>query len=157
VGNKSNNLYEVNMGSGIIISTRSVGGHKQLLKDWAIDYPPSLNDGGDHLTLRDLITLVVYESVAEFKKRQNNSKFVKVLSAKQINEAAIRGKIDMGEKDLIQEVDEEAAVATAIQAFEDSLYLVIIDGQEQRELDREVYLRPDSRITFLRLVMLAGG
>jgi hypothetical protein len=80
-----------------------------------------------------------------------------VLSAKQINEAAIRGKVDMGEKDLIQEVDEQAAVATAIQAFEDSLYLVIIDGQEQRELDREVYLRPDSRITFLRLVMLAGG
>lgn len=145
------------MGSGIVISTRAIGRRKQLLEDWSINYPPSLSDGGDHLPLRDLITRVVYESVAEFKKRQTNRRFVHVLSAKQIKEAAIRGKVDMGERDLIQKVDEEVAVATAIQAFEDGLYLVIIDGQEQRELDCEVYLRPDSHITFLRLVMLAGG
>ena len=145
------------MGPGIIISTRAVGRRRQLLEDWSINYPPGLGDGGDHLTLRDLITRVVYESVAEFKKRQADGKFVHILSARQIQEAAGRGKVDMGQRDLIQEVDDQAAVAAALQAFEDGLYLVIIDGREQRELDCHVYLRPQSHVTFLRLVMIAGG
>jgi hypothetical protein len=54
-------------------------------------------------------------------------------------------------------MSEEASIATALQAFEDELYLVLIDGEEQRELDRQIYLQPDSRVTFLRLAMLAGG
>ena len=63
----------------------------------------------------------------------------------------------MGGRNLKQKVDEEDAVGAALQAFEDGLYLVVLDGEEQRELDREVYLQPDSRVTFVRLAMLAGG
>jgi hypothetical protein len=37
------------------------------------------------------------------------------------------------------------------------LYLVVVDGEEKRGLDEPVSLRPDSRIAFVRLVMLAGG
>ena len=37
------------------------------------------------------------------------------------------------------------------------LYLTVIDGQEQRSLDTQVFLQTDSRIAFVRLVMLAGG
>jgi hypothetical protein len=49
------------------------------------------------------------------------------------------------------------AVATALQAFEDGIFLVVIDEQEQRTLDQEVFVQPDSRLTFIRLSMLAGG
>ena len=42
-------------------------------------------------------------------------------------------------------------------SFEDGLFLVIVDGQEQRSLDAQVYVQPDSRVAFVRLVMLAGG
>jgi hypothetical protein len=48
-------------------------------------------------------------------------------------------------------------VAAALQAFEDGLYVIIVDGEEQAELDRDVSLQPDSRVTFVRLAMLAGG
>jgi len=82
---------------------------------------------------------------------------VQVLSAKEIEAGAARGKVDSGGRDLNQEVDEEEAVGVALQAFEDGLYLVIIDDREYRELDAEVFLQPESRITFLRLIMLAGG
>jgi hypothetical protein len=58
---------------------------------------------------------------------------------------------------LKQKVDGEEAVAAALQAFEDGLYLVILDGEEQAELDREVSLQPDSHVTCVRVVMLAGG
>ena len=79
------------------------------------------------------------------------------LTARQIEEGVAGGKIDSGGRPLAQEVNEEQAVGAALQAFEDRLYLVVLDGQEQRELDRQVFLRPDSRLTFVRLVMLAGG
>ncbi len=63
----------------------------------------------------------------------------------------------MGGRDLDQKVDVNEAIATALEAFEDGLYLVIVDGQEQRSLDGQVFLNADSKIAFVRLTMLAGG
>ena len=54
-------------------------------------------------------------------------------------------------------MDAEAAVGAALQGFEDGLYLVIVDGVEQRSLDSQVYLTADSRLVFLRLTFLAGA
>ena len=56
-----------------------------------------------------------------------------------------------------QNVSEEQAVAVACQAFEDGLFLVVIDGTEYRELDAQVFVQPDSQLTFIRLTLLAGG
>jgi hypothetical protein len=58
---------------------------------------------------------------------------------------------------LHQSVDPGQAVAAALLAFEDGLYLVILDGEEQRELDRQIFLQADSHMVFVRLVMLAGA
>jgi hypothetical protein len=44
-----------------------------------------------------------------------------------------------------------------LQAFEDGLFLVILDGEEQRELDSQIFLQADSHVVFVRMVMLAGG
>ena len=64
----------------------------------------------------------------------------------------------MGESEVgIQAVDEDQAVGTALQAFEDGMYLVVIDDVEQTHLDQQVYLTEDSRITFIRLTLLSGG
>lgn len=142
----------------ITISVRAVGRRKQLLNDWSIALPPADDRGsGGPLTLRDLITRIVLDEVRRFRKRQAQKRLVHVLSAGQMQAGAERGKIDSGGRDLDQKVDEEQAVGAALEAFEDGLYLVLIDGAEQRDLETEVYLRPDSRITFLRLVMLSGG
>jgi len=80
-----------------------------------------------------------------------------VLSPEQIEQAAAQGKIDSGGHQLNQKVDPEQAVATAWEAFQDGIYLVVIDGRQYQDLDQQVFLQPDSRVTFLRLVMLAGG
>jgi hypothetical protein len=44
-----------------------------------------------------------------------------------------------------------------LQAFEDGLYLVAVDGVEQRNLDARIFLAADSRVVFIRLVFLAGA
>ena len=45
----------------------------------------------------------------------------------------------------------EQAIGAALEAFEDGMYLVVLDGEEQRNLDAQVYLRDESRIAFVRL------
>jgi hypothetical protein len=141
----------------IAIQGKALGRSKPLFADWSIPFPPDLDAGGDRLTLRDLIARIVRSEVQAFQQRQQERRLIKVLSAADIERGTAKGKIDMGGRDLVQDVNEEAAVATALQAFEDGLYLVVLDGEQQTELDREVYLQPDSAVTFVRLTLLAGG
>ena len=143
--------------STVTISGRALGTRRALFADWSIPLPPHWQHEGG-ITLRDLIQRVVVEEVQAFRERQAARQVFHALTAKQIADGAERGKIEMGESEVgVQEVDEAAAVATACQAFEDGIYLVVIDDQDIREIDREIHLQPDSRVTFIRLTMLAGG
>jgi hypothetical protein len=140
----------------LTINGRVLGRKKPLFTDWSIPLPPDLG-GGDPLTLRILITRIVLEEVKAFRERQEERKVFKALTAARIDQGVAQGKVDMGGRDLKQQVDEDQAGAAALQAFEDGLYLVVLDGEEQRDLDKQIYLQPDSRITFVRLVMLSGA
>jgi hypothetical protein len=140
----------------LIISGKALGRKKPLFADWSIPFPPDLGHGGS-LTLRDLIGRVVRAEVDAFKERQQERRLFRALSERQIQEGAGKGKIEMGGSALDQKVDPDEAVATALEAFEDGLYLVVLDEQEQRSLGAQVYLQPDSKVAFVRLVMLAGG
>ena len=142
--------------STITISGKALGKKKPLFADWSIPFPPEWGDG-DHLTLRKLITRIVLAEVTAFKERQEERCLARVLSVAEIEKGMESGKVDSGGRELVQDVDEETAVAKALQAFEDGLYLVVIDGEEQRDLDAQVFLRPDSQVTFVRLVFLAGA
>ena len=62
-----------------------------------------------------------------------------------------------GGSELAQHVDPEQAIATALEAFEDGLFLVVVDETEVKELDSVVPLTESSRLTFIRFTMLAGG
>src|SRR5207253_7328583 len=58
--------------------------------------------------------------------------------SRQIADGAARGKIDMGGREYDpQAADPDAAVAAALQAFEDGLYLVVLDEQELKRLRSE--------------------
>ena len=143
----------------LTITGKALGRKKPLFEDFSIPLPPQLSPGGEggETTLRDLITHVVRGEVAAFKNRQEERKLIKALSASDIAKGATRGKIDMGGRDLEQNVDVEEAIGVALQAFEDGVYLVIVDGEEKRSLDAQIFIQPDSSVAFVRLVMLAGG
>ncbi len=143
--------------SSLLISGKAIGARKPLFADWSIPVPPEWSNGDD-VTLRDLIDKVVRTEVKAFRERQEDHQVFRTLTARQIAAGAEKGKIEMGGREVpLQEVEEDQAVAVACQAFEDGIYLVIIDDQQQRELDRQVFLQPDSRVTFVRLTLLAGG
>lgn len=143
--------------STLLISGKAIGARKPLFADWSIPVPPEWNPR-DGVTLRDLIGMVVRAEVKAFRDRQEQRQVFRALTARQISEAADKGKIEMGGSEVsLQEIDEDQAVSVACQAFEDGIYLVVIDGEEQREIDCQVFLQPDSRVTFVRLTLLAGG
>ena len=141
----------------ITIEGKAIGRRRPLFADWSIPVPPEPSDDGGGLTLRDLIARVVTVEVEAFRDRQEELRLVRVLSSKQIDQAAERGKIDMGGRDFNQEIEVDQAVAAAWQAFEDGIYLILIDGRELSDLDARVFLRSDSRVSFVRLALMAGG
>jgi len=140
----------------ITVSTRTLGRRKPLLGDFDVPPPDSAHDDGDML-LRDLIEHVVRHQVAQFNKRQELKRFDWVLSADSIETAAAKGKVDPAGRPNRKTADADEAVGAALQAFEDGLYLVVIDEVERRSLDEHVYLAPTSRLVFLRLTFLAGA
>jgi hypothetical protein len=141
----------------LTISARAAGRRKPLVPDWQVPWPPDEHDSAEPFTLRQLITRIVWREVDAFKERQEATRFVRVLTERQMEQGLAQGRVDPGGRDLHQAVNADEAVAAALTAFEDGLYLVILDGEEQRELDRQIFLQPDSHLVFVRLVMLAGG
>ena len=139
------------------VEGRVVGQKRPLFSDWHVELPPVESNHGDRLKLRDLITSIVVKEVGAFKGRQEERKLAQVMSRQEIEQGVGRGKVDPGERDLNQTVNTEDAVATALLAFEDGLYFVVIDEIQQTRLDGEVYLKTDSKVVFLRLTALAGG
>lgn len=145
------------MPTTLTIQGKQLGSKRPLFPDLSMPYPPDLGRRGGRTTLRDLVDEIVRQEVAAFREQQEERRLVQVLSQADITKGAQQGKIDSGGRDLKQDVDADAAVATAFQAFEDGLYYVFVDDQQQIELDATLYLKPDSTVTFVRLVALAGG
>ncbi len=144
----------------MIVTGKALGSRRPLFADWSIPIPPddANGDGDGGLTLRDLIERIVVQQVSLFRKRQHDRQFLRALTAAEISDAVDRGKVDLGGSEVpIQNVDEEQAIHNTIQAFEDGIYLVVIDEQEQKDLDKQIFLNAESRITFIRLTMLSGG
>lgn len=140
------------------IELRHAGRKSRPLDGWAVPNPPGSGDpGGGGITLRDLIARIVRAEVAAFEARDRARRLVRALTAAEIADGAARGKVDPGGRPSVGAVDADGAVGAALQGFEDGLYLVILDGVEQRSLDRQVYLTSDSKLVFLRLAFLAGA
>lgn len=140
----------------MVVDVRAVGRRKKLMDDFSVPLPAS--DGDSGRLLRHVIEQVVRSEVAAFEQRQDSNQFLRALSAAEIDEAAASGKVVSGGTDLTpQKVDVEQAVENALLAFVDGIYLVVIDGEQVEDLDAEVRVQEESRISFLRLTLLAGG
>ena len=145
------------MSISFTVEGKVVGRKQPIFSDWRVELPPAEGKRGDSLKLRDLISSTVVKEVDAFRTRQQERKLALVMSRQDIEQGAQAGQVLPGERDLGQSVDTEAAVDAALQAFVDGLYFVFIDEVQQTDLDREVFLRTDSNVLFLRLTALVGG
>lgn len=139
----------------LTIEARIPGQRRALLADRSV--PLDLDPASDALTLRELLTAIVTREVGAFDARQARDRLARVLLPAEIEQGAARGKIDLGGHDTQQTVDAAAAVAAALQAFEDRLFLVVLDGTQLAALDQPVVVHEGSHLLFVRLVALVGG
>lgn len=143
----------------ITVKGKVVGRTRPAFPDWSVPIPADLYGSGQML-LRDLITRIVLEEVEGYRSRQSDRRLIRILTPSEIERGVASGRVVMdgrGEEVPEQQVDPDAAVAAAIQAFEDQFYYVFIDDVQGESLDQPVRLQPDSTVTFLRLVPLVGG
>jgi hypothetical protein len=133
------------------IEAKVAGSRRRLFEPTELDWPDSRS-----LTLRELLGLVVAEEVASFRERQAANQLLRVLTEAELAEGVLRGKVASGGSDLDQEVDEAAAVETALEAFADGFYFVFVDDEQITELEAEVTIGPASTLLFVRLVPLSG-
>jgi hypothetical protein len=140
----------------LTVSGKAVARKKPLFEDFSVP-PPDAVAAGQPVTLRDLIGHVVRAEVAAFRQRQAERRLLRALTARQIDEGLAAGKVQAGGSTLDQAVDPDQAVATAVEAFADGLFLVVVDDTEVKDLDAVVPLTASSRLTFIRLTLLAGG
>lgn len=74
---------------------------------------------------------------------------------RQAQEGAVR--FPKASKIAIPRLHPEAEVQKALAAFQRGSYLVLIDGRRVERLDEQVTFAPETRVTFLRIMPLAGG
>lgn len=141
----------------LTISGKMLGSRKPLFADWSIPISPDDFGGGEGITLRDLIAQIVRAELSAYEQRREARRLDRVLSRTEIERGEQAGRIAPEGREVPAAPPMEDAIATALAAFEDGLYLVAIDGREILDLDARVFLGPDSRVTFIRLVFLAGA
>ena len=141
-------------------------GRRRPLFTGSVPLPPDAGGGGRQMTLRDLIMCVVRSEVKAFGERQAEQRLQKILSSEEIGQGLAKGKVTMGDRASEPAFDDavfdeaaevERAIDVAILGFIDGLYYVFLDEIQQEDLDAPVYIHPESRLTFLRLVALVGG
>ena len=149
---------EANAPLSITIEGQQLGVKRPLFPSRQIDLPGSGRDkSGRELTLRHLLSQIVTIEVDSFRERQARQQLFRVLSAEQSEAGKQSGRIDPAAKTHHQTVHTDQAIGTALQAFEDGLFFVFIDGDQKEALDETIQLAAGSTIKFIRLVALAGG
>jgi hypothetical protein len=139
----------------ITISGKVMGKTHPAFTNWQLPIPATCLT--PDFTLQDLIGQIVWAEVVADEARQRHHQLLQVLSPDQIAAGVVRGKVDLGGRDPVPPTDPQAALAVALEAFNDGLYYVFIDDQQIETLDTPVSLAPNSQLLFLRLVALVGG
>jgi hypothetical protein len=142
----------------LTIETTSLGQRRTAHEEWSmpVALPARAAEAFGALPLRDLLTAIVTAEVAAFHERQQARRLDRVLAPEQIAADAAHGKVSpTGTEPQAVRLDD--AIATALQAFEDRLYLVLVDGTPVDALDVSVTVSATSHVRFVRLVALIGG
>lgn len=117
--------------------------------------PADILREGERFLVRHLIEKLVHESVRDFHLREKD-RLLAALTPEKLQEGLAKGRVGSPREEA-QSVDPEEAVGSALQAFEDGLFLLFVDDVEKKSLEDEVRLNLDSKVTVIRLTALAGG
>jgi hypothetical protein len=106
----------------------------------------------EKITLRDLIKGRVYQEVQDANARKTISgtaMFALSATESMLNE--------MKKPREFKPIEFQPEYDKAIEAFQKGRYFVLIDDRQPADLDEMIVLRPDTKLNFIKLVLLTGG
>lgn len=133
----------------VILQLKRLGRKKVISVPYKLEASPT--------TLNGLLTEFVKIEVRKYNTKREERQLVSFLNPQLIQEQAQQGKVAFGDIENVQEMSVEKALAIALQAFEDGLYVVFIDGQEVKSLDSPIVLLDGTEVAFIRLTFLVGS
>lgn len=135
----------------IFVQTKNAGRKGRPLERHPYTVPDAVK------TLRELITAIVRSEVERYNRRETDPAFYHVFTRQELEDQAETGRVSFGRRCSGQQANADAAVAVAIQGFEDGLLRVVIGQTGIETLDAPLQLRAGDTATFIRLTFLAGA
>ena len=143
----------------ISVNVKSLGARRASVNENEFELPCTPQDIS---TVKDFLDAVTEVCVVQYKKRQSESEILKVLSADQIDEKSLSGKISFGVNYGTKSPDVIMAKENTRQCYLDGIFSLFIDGKEisgedkSLPLETSLEIHEGSNVTFIRLTMLAG-
>ena len=117
----------------------------ETLHEWALEVLT------ERITLRELIRSRVYQEVQDYNLKQPD--MFRGLVEPTDAERTLNGfKLRKG-----RQIDWKRQFEKALEAFEQNRVLILVGDRQAQSLDEEIEVKPGTEVTFLRLVLLAGG
>jgi hypothetical protein len=105
----------------------------------------------ERITVRELIRTRVYREVHEYNLDQ--PEYFQGLVQPSDAERSLNG-FKMRTR---RRIDPERQFKMAIKAFYRNGFIILLDDRQVDELEEEIEIRPDTTVTFLKLLPLVGG
>ena len=134
----------------VYVRVKTVGKRKDVLQLMPYELPDSI------CSLRELLTAFVESEVARYNQKEADAHLMSWLTAEQIDDMAVAGKVGFGGIFSDRKADKEQAIKNTIQCWEDGMVRVLMDDTELTELDTELTVKEGAVFTFIRLTFLAG-
>lgn len=111
----------------------------------------SVRVSGDSVRVRELIRLRIFQEVEDYNNHL--PAVFKMLVQPGEAESTLNGyKFHKP-----RQVDPQVQFEKTLEAFEGNGFIVLVDDCQVGSLDDEIALRPETKVTFLKLVPLVGG
>jgi hypothetical protein len=124
-------------------TTLSLGGDDD--RDFTLDVPD------ERITVQDLIRARVYREVHDYNV--SRPEYFRDLIQPADAERSLNG-FKMRRR---RSIDPEKQFELAKRAFYTNGFILLVDDRQVDELEEEIEIRPDTTVTFLKLVPLVGG
>ncbi len=106
---------------------------------------------GETISVRDLIRSRVYQEVEQYNSRQPEV-FRLLVQPGDAERAGSGFRMPRP-----RHINPDEQFDATIEAFERNGFVVLVDDRQVDRLDAKISLRPDTMVTFLKLVPLVGG
>jgi hypothetical protein len=111
----------------------------------------TLEVSGERITVRDLIRQRVWHEVEEYNRRKPDT--FRGLVQPTDSERTLNGyRLKQP-----RAIDATTQLAKALDAFQGNRIVMLVDDRQVESLDEEIAVRPNTRVSFLRLTPLVGG